>query len=326
MISRDYLLGHYFAESSFVQFAEALRYQRNLSALTIRAYISDLRGLKTWISQQISGQRFDDALKNYFRNLTLQGKYRDTTVKRKIASVRVFVEFLQRCKIVGNLALDLSQFRYKTEQRLPVVMTDDEFACFLTTVYVFTKRHARNVSMVCRFNQLRDRAIFELLFSTGMRIGELCSMDIEDVCFSEGTMLIHGKGRRQRILDIAHPATRVALETYLKKREEIQADRPALFLGRNGRRLTIHSVERLFQKYCHLANFHRHITPHSIRHAVATGLLRGGADVRVVQEILGHSSILTTQRYTHVTRLLVTQALSDYGLRNHVHVGSTKQI
>lgn len=301
-------------------FGEKLRATRNLSLLTTRAYVSDLRDIRAWIIRQNGTWAVNPDLTRYFKDVAESGRYRDTSVKRKIASVRAIMKYRAREPQSQAFQLDLSDFRYKTEERLPKVMTEAEFAGFLRTVYRSTRGWRSASTDRRRLEALRDRALFDVLLSTGVRIGEIAAANLTDVSIEAGTLLIHGKGRRQRIVHLTNPATLKVMRLYLRGRERFAVEHGDLFLNRAGRRITIHSIGNLFRKYRRRAGIERHLTPHAIRHSVATGLLRNGADIRVVQAILGHSSITMTQRYTHVDRPMVAAAMTKFSPRNSVIV------
>ena len=313
-----------FADASLDVFAEAMRIRRNLSTLTIRAYMCDLRGVREWLSgrKRAVGQerRAQPILEQYLREIVLSKQYRDTTIRRKIATIRVFLKFNGRSRTGRIAQFDLQDFQYKTEERLPTVMTDSEFSGFLRTVYRSTEVSLRNGCRSDRFLALRDRVLFDLLFSTGVRIGEMSKAEIEDISLESRMILIRGKGRRQRLLELPHPKTIETLSMYLDDRKALDINTRALILNRRQSRMSIHSIGHLFQKYSKRAGLARHVTPHAVRHTVATGLLRNGADVRVVQVILGHTNILTTQRYTHVAGPLISRTLATFGPRNSVEV------
>ena len=164
----------------------------------------------------------------------------------------------------------------------------------------------------------RNRVILEILFSTGMRIGELVALNIRDVNLQERTILIFGKGRKERIIYISSDEVLVAIKKYLVYRNRIKTKSSALFLNRDNERLSIFSIENIFKKYCKIAKIKKHYTPHCLRHTMATMLLNNGADIREVQEILGHASIVTTQIYTEVSSKHKKKVLMKFNHRNRI--------
>jgi integrase/recombinase XerC/integrase/recombinase XerD len=171
------------------------------------------------------------------------------------------------------------------------------------------------------FCAVRDNLILELLFSTGIRIGELVAVNVSDVDFDRKQIQITGRATRGRVVSLASDDVVIAMRQYLDLRGDRTLSTPALFVGRSGTRLTIYSIENIFKKHVRLAEIKRHVTPHSLRHTMAAMLVSSGADIRDVQEILGHASILSTQVYTrlpiqkrgrtpqsHITRIVAETA------------------
>ena len=152
------------------------------------------------------------------------------------------------------------------------------------------------------YRALRDLALVDLLFATGMRVGELSALDIKDFLTQEASFRVQGKGGRDRLAFAVDEKTIKIQQEHLHARTRIATDSPALFLNASGQRLSTQGIANVIAQLREQAGIERHITPHMLRHTVATLLLRNGADIRVVQEFLGHASIATTQRYTHITK------------------------
>jgi integrase/recombinase XerC len=149
------------------------------------------------------------------------------------------------------------------------------------------------------FRAIRDKAILELLYSSGLRVSELTSLDISDLDIKESLLRVKGKGRKERIIPIGSKALE-AIKNYLPERASLKKRSQALFLNYRGGRLTPRSIRRILLKYSKMINLKGYLSPHTLRHTFATHLLHGGADLRSIQELLGHSSLSTTQKYTHV--------------------------
>ena len=218
------------------------------------------------------------------------------TVCRKLSALRTFVRFLLRGKILTADPL-AGIAGPKVHRYIPVFLTVDETFLLLDTP------GEQDTFMA------RDRAILELLYSTGMRVSELVTRDIADLDFAEEVLKVRGKGRKERLVPVGRPALE-AVRGWLSQRDMLLAERAArnrpvdrapLFLNGRGGRLTSRSVERLVRFYGERAGISQIVTPHALRHSFATHLLEMGADLRSVQELLGHASLSTTQRYTHLT-------------------------
>ena len=173
-----------------------------------------------------------------------------------------------------------------------------------------------NINNNKALRSLRDFCIIDLLFSTGMRIGELAALNLEDIRFQERTIKIFGKGRKERAIYVSSDETCELLRMYLSVRRPVSDPKCPLFLNKNGSRLSIYSIENIFSKYCRKGRIKNHYTPHCLRHTMATMMLDNGANIRVVQEILGHSSIVTTQIYTEVSLGKKRQELNRFSQRN----------
>ena len=228
--------------------------------------------------------------------VSLHGHNSAATVARKLSALRSFFKFLLKNKRIANDPID-GITGPKTGKYLPVFLTVDEVFSLLETP---AKKD--------RF-MLRDRAILELLYSTGMRVSELVSRDLLNLDFTTEMLRVRGKGNKERLVPVGRPALE-AIQSWLPLRDQLIADRAkrgrevereALFLNGRGGRLTSRSVERMVKSYGERAGIPQIVTPHALRHSFATHLLEMGADLRSVQELLGHASLSTTQRYTHLT-------------------------
>jgi integrase/recombinase XerC len=295
-------------------FIEYLRVERGSSIHTVRSYRSDLEQFERFLkpSDQKSRGRFNapprvegeshpesetepewekvDTLKirAYLAELQQNG-IRKSSIARKLAVIRSFFRFLQREALIKTNAARLVATP-KQEERLPSFLSVDDALALM------------EVSPGKNETGLRNRAILETLYSTGIRLSELVMLDVHDLNPGEGVVRVQGKGRKERIVPIGSKAL-AAVETYLAAvpfRTYHEGHRP-LFLNRFGKRLNGRTVARVVARAAFgLPNAPR-ITPHALRHSYATHLLEGGADLRAIQELLGHAQLSTTQRYTHVT-------------------------
>jgi integrase/recombinase XerC len=284
-------------DSHIDAFIAHLRAVRGASPHTVKAYAEDLYQFAEWATKQgIGGPEAVETnhVRTYLAHLTTERRLARTSVARKIASVRALFRYLIRRGVVARSpAQNVVTPRKQTP--LPKFLGEDAVAALLS---------APDASEPAG---LRDRAILEALYASGMRASELVALDLGDLRFDESgegeARIRRGKGGKERVALLGKAAV-CALETYLAVGRPRQAGaKPsnALFLNRWGGRLSDRGVRRLFDKYCgEVAATHK-VTPHTLRHSFATHLLDNGADLRVVQELLGHSDLSTTQVYTHVT-------------------------
>ncbi len=281
------------------QFFQHLKYERNLSPHTLRNYSSDLDQFKLHL---LGIEKRDDIAAADIDRLTirewmasLHGDHKKTSVARKLASLRTFFQFLIReGKLESNPAKMVATPRI--ERTLPNHLSIEDAVRFIETPDINTNLGRR------------DRAIIEFLYATGIRVGELVGINLADVDMREKVVRVTGKRNKQRMVPFGEPALQ-ALLLYLEKTRGVflnecppaERDDRALFLHRRGGRLTTRSVGRLIDKYIKLCADIHNISPHSLRHTFATHLLDQGADLRDIQELLGHARLSTTQIYTQVS-------------------------
>jgi integrase/recombinase XerC len=279
------------------QFLDFLATQRNASSHTIAAYRNDLAGLAAFVRQergdQVEAATVDHLLlRLYLARLSggqRQVGYAKSTIGRKLAATRAFFSWLVR---TGQLTVNPAELiaTPKREQRLPFHLNIDQ-----TVSLVEGPNHASAEEEPC---QTRDTAILELLYSSGLRVSELTGLDVGDLDQPGGMVRVLGKGSKERIVPVGSVAL-TALATYLAERGVPDEEAP-LFLGSRGGRINRRTVARVVERWSARMLAFRAISPHTLRHTFATHLLEGGADLRSIQELLGHSSLSTTQKYTHV--------------------------
>jgi len=229
-----------------------------------------------------------------------------SSVNRKLCSLRAFFRFLMREELLQNNPFHLVR-SLKTGRKLPMVLSVDQVGTLLDTPAKYWERQTENSSAEAAANAVfasaRDAAILEVIYSGGLRISEATNLNFEDLDFLSGLFKVRGKGNRERLCMLGKPAL-AALKKYLEEREKLglgtRREKGALFRNQSGGRLTPRSVERAFKNYILEAGLSSDCTPHKLRHSFATHLLAAGADLRTVQEMLGHSSLSTTQIYTHI--------------------------
>lgn len=274
---------------------------RNLSDRTLRAYQSDLSQFDTAMDGTVMAEITPEHLEVYLDKLA-GGEYRDTSIRRKVAALKVFFRYLEEKGVVAESPARKLKIKRPVENRVPVVLSPREIRSLLSAPkqQMLELEAARDHSAGGRnryFCAVRDNVILELLFSTGIRIGELVALDVDDVHLDERQIRITGRATRGRIVPLSGEVIE-AMMMYLDLRRERALSTNALFVGRSGTRLTIYSIENVFKKHVKIAEIKRHITPHALRHTMAAMLVSRGTDIREIQEILGHASILSTQVYT----------------------------
>lgn len=280
------------------------------SPKTQAAYRSDLCqfGGSLPRGQTINAISADD-IERWLNRLKNMG-YAPASLRRKLATLRVFFRFLVRqdvlqCTPMANVSIDLGRSRRLTRS-LPLSDVDRLLRPGRRQLPKGTNPRFRGWPQYLR---LRNQTILELLFSTGLRVGELVSLTEASVSMSEGLLRVRGKGGRERLAFLVDVPLRRALGCYLRVRRSAPSRSPSLFLNCRGGSLSTQGVANLIAAAAERAGIASHVTPHMLRHTIATALLRNGADIRLVQEFLGHASIATTQRYTHVAKEHLMQTL-----------------
>jgi integrase/recombinase XerD len=302
---------------------------RNLSDRTLRAYESDLMQFSSTLPGRAAVGITEDELESYVETLG-NGPYRDTSVRRKVAALKVFFRFLEESGAVAQSPARRLRIRQPVETRVPNVLSLKEIKSLLLAPkrqieMLAGQRDASPGGRNRFFCAVRDNVIIELLFSTGIRIGELVTLDVSDVDCEQRRLKITGRATRGRDIELASDIVFSALCEYLELREERGLENPALFVGRSGTRLTIYSIENIFKKHVRQAEIKRHVTPHALRHTMASMLVSSGADLRSVQEMLGHASILSTQVYTKLTTPKVKRSAAALNQRDRIILEGSSQ-
>lgn len=282
------------------QFLDHLRYERNASQHTLRNYASDLEQFQEYLdsvgkSSSISIFEVDHlTIREWMAHLHALNK-KKTSIARKLASLRAFFQFLVREGILEKNPARLVS-RPRVEQKLPTTLSVEEVTKFIEMPDLSTDLGKR------------DRAILEFLYATGVRVGELVNLNLRDIDFRERVVRVTGKRRRQRIVPFGEHAAQALMLYLTEVRPKFLANCPldkrddqAVFLNYQGTRITTRSVGRMIGKYIKQCTDLHSISPHSLRHTFATHLLDAGADLRSIQELLGHARLSTTQIYTQVS-------------------------
>jgi tyrosine recombinase XerC len=293
----DETTSHEEIDHNVVSFLQYLRAERNYSPNTVKAYRVDLREFYAFLKKNYPGLPIGQcerlAIRDYFAFLQKENLRRSSVI-RKIAVVRSFFKFLTREGLIENNPF-LFLATPKREQRIPVFLSEEEIRKLFALPGI----------------GLRDRAMLELLYSGGLRIEELVGMNIEDIDILSGMVRVWGKGSRERIIPVGDISLK-ALHDYFDERRRLLAaqgmedDRhsdsaKAVFLNKSGKRISVRGARKVLHRWFAQAEFHKKVSPHTLRHTFATHMLDRGCDLRSVQEMLGHKSLATTQIYTHVT-------------------------
>ena len=279
-------------------FLDFLESERNSSVHTIEAYSRDLAGFVKAIGPEKDIQTITSReIRSWLGAFVRQGSSR-ATVARKLAALRSFFRFLVReGRVTKNPAATLRSIRL--DKPLPAYLSVDEAFSLV------------EIGIDNGFRSLRDSAILELLYSAGLRVSELCGLDLGHVSLSPEMVRVRGKGDKERVVPFGEKAA-AAIKAYLTVRLSVlerfrQRDNEALFINQRGARLTPRSVQRLVERRRIETGINTPVTPHAFRHSMATHLLERGADLRAIQEMLGHVSLATTQRYTHLDIARLTE-------------------
>ncbi|MDE6219435.1 MAG: tyrosine-type recombinase/integrase [Lachnospiraceae bacterium] len=269
--------------------------QKRLDTKTLRAYRIDLTQFCQHIEQADILEVTPEILENFIAGL--HQRYKPKTVKRKIASLKALFRYFEYREMIDRNPFHKIQVKFREPVLLPKTIPLHTVETFLSTIY---KQLSDGKTAYQKRNALRDAAVIELLFATGMRISELCALGAESINLYDRTILIYGKGSKERKVQIGNDDVVTILEKYKSDfQTEIQSC-GHFFANQKGKELSDQAVRRMINRYTSLAAINLHITPHMFRHTFATSLLEADVDIRYIQEILGHSSINITEIYTHV--------------------------
>lgn len=266
------------------EFVNYLKTEKDVSAHTIRAYSNDLKEFHSFSDKKPEGiDKLE--IRSFLASLHYR-KLKKSSISRKLATIRSFYKYLHKEGYVKT-----NPAKLVSSPRLPKPLPK-----FLTIDETFSLMNAPQGDT---FKATRDKSVIELLYSSGLRVSELTSLDISDLDIKESLVRVKGKGKKERITPVGSNAM-TAIKNYIPERISLKKKSQALFLNNRGGRLTQRSVRRILLEYCRIVGLKGYPSPHTLRHTFATHLLHGGADLRAIQELLGHSSLSTTQRYTHV--------------------------
>lgn len=286
-------------------YLETSEYEKKLSANTLKAYRIDLMQFSDFTKAALADK---DMLSQYIKHLNQN--FAPRSVKRKLASIRAFYHELEITGVLESDPFNKLHIRIHTPQQLPRVIPNEIVQQLLQSAYDAYSPGNREI--------LRDIVVLELLFSTGLRVSELCALSRDTFSLGQNglRLLVNGKGQKERVIQITTPELIQLLQIYCQEfAEEIQKQ-GAILYNRRSRPIAPQAVRRIINRYLKKIDVDCNITPHMFRHTFATSLLEAGMDIRYIQSLLGHSSISTTQIYTHVTTRQQTILLAERHPRN----------
>ncbi|MDE6606914.1 MAG: tyrosine-type recombinase/integrase [Lachnospiraceae bacterium] len=289
-------------------------YRKRLDSKTLKAYRIDLRQFETFcinLPDCFAKSSVDDFI------TSLHKQYKPKTVKRKIASLKAFFHYMEYRELLTENPFSKIDIRFREAKLLPKTIPFHSIQTFLATIYAQKELAESEYQLRCC---IRDIAVIELLFATGMRISELCSLKPSDIDLESNNILIYGKGARERIIQLGNQEVIAALVLYQETFKEDIEICGYFFVNRLKHKLSDQSVRFMINHYVGLAGISQHITPHMFRHSFATLLLEQDVDIRYIQKMLGHSSISTTEIYTHVSNTKQKDILVHKHPRNLMEV------
>ena len=301
-------------KSYISEYIEYCEYRKRLDSKTLKAYKIDLKQFEifcTDLSDCFAKNVVDDFITN------LHKQYKPKTVKRKIASLKAFFHHMEYKELLNENPFTKLDIRFREAKLLPKTIPFHSIQTFLSTLYAQKELAESEYQLRCC---IRNIAVIELLFATGMRISELCSLKPSDIDFESSNILIYGKGAKERIIQLGNQEVIAALILYqetFKKDIEVCG---YFFVNRLQHKLSEQSVRFMINHYAELAGISQHITPHMFRHSFATLLLEQDVDIRYIQRMLGHSSISTTEIYTHVSSTKQKDILTNKHPRNQMNM------
>ncbi len=271
-------------------FSHHLRREKNLSFHTIKGYTADIRDFLHFLSRRSKKlDQIDYSVIREYLSLMIKKKLSQTTVARKVSSLRCFLRFLLTRGILYNFPVSALRSP-RIQRKIPDYLEEEEVEKLLN-----------HVPQDENFLVKRDKAILELLYATGMRIAEIVGLNLNDVDLGEAVVKVKGKRQKERLVPVGSYAVTALREYLIHRQEKACQGEGALFLNRFGRRMSDRALRKRLKLYIDRAKILKDVTPHTLRHSFATHLLNRGADLRSVQELLGHERLSTTQVYTHIT-------------------------
>lgn len=293
------------------RYLEYCQFRKELDWNTLKAYRTDLKQFVEYVGEEIPSK---ERIEEYITHL--HKKYKQKTVKRKIASLKAYYSYLEDEEILFENPFRRIKVKFKETKTLPRIIPRAEIERLFNYMYEQENRIEE------RYHKywLRDIAVMEMFFATGARVYEISNIRADCIDLNSGLVRIMGKGGKERYIQIAMPDVLIILRKYRDENENAIRKSGFFFVNRNGERYTEQSIRLMLKKYAKLAGVERNITPHMFRHSFATYLVEEGVDISCVQQILGHSSIKTTQIYIHVAAKRQAEILRELHPRNRMNI------
>lgn len=292
-------------------YLEYCTYRKELDTKTIKAYRIDLTQFFSYVQ---SAEPEKETIEQYITDL--HKKYKQKTIKRKIASIKAFYSYLEEEELVEQNPFRKIKVKFKETIILPRIIPREEIEQLLNYIYASLS----SLSRIQYKHSLRDAAVIEVFFATGARVYEISNIRAENINLNSGLIRIMGKGGKERYIQISNTAVLDILRKYYAENEPEIKKSGYFFINNRGKRYTEQSIRLMLKKYTLKAGIQRKITPHMFRHSFATYLIEEGVDVSCVQQILGHSSIKTTQIYIHVAAKKQADILRELHPRNNMNI------
>lgn len=292
------------------QYLEFCKYRKELNRNTLKAYRIDLEQYLSFIKKDFL---LKARIGEYITEL--HKKYKQKTVKRKIASIKAFYRYLEEEeRLEGSNPFTKIRVKFKEIESLPRIIPRNDIERLLNYMYDVMKQSGQEATIY------RDLSVIEMFFATGARVYEISNLKIQDIDLDNGIIKLFGKGSKERYVQIGSPEVLEVVKEYYRLNQQEIDKSGFFFVNRQGKRFSEQSIRRMIRKYSCQAGISIHITPHMFRHSVATYLLEEGVDIMYIQKILGHSSIKTTQIYLHVASKKQMEILKERHPRNQMRI------
>lgn len=301
------------AKERIKPYLEYCQFRKELDKKTLKAYQIDLRQYFAFFHSEDPEK---EEIEQYITEL--HKKYKQKTVKRKIASIKAFYNYMEEEEVIEENPFRKIKVRFKETLVLPRIIPREEIEQLLNYMYAYPEMDSKAE----RKYWLRDIAVVETFFATGARVYEISNIRSDCINLNSGLIRIMGKGGKERYVQIGEPSVLEILKKYYSENRETIKESGYFFINQRGGRFTEQSIRNMMKKYTKLAGIERNITPHMFRHSFATYLIEEGVDISCLQQILGHSSIKTTQIYIHVSAEKQAEILRSCHPRNKMKIGN----